>query len=220
MRVQSMLCLITNRRRLLSALQRQDASWPEVLFEQLRGAMAGGIDLIQIREPDIEPARLADIARRATALAEGTRTRIVVNDRLDVALAAATGVHLREDGIAPARARAISPALLIGQSVHGIESVRRSAGADYLIAGTVFETVSKPGVALLGVNGLAAIVEAAASCPVLAVGGVTVENLTAIRSAGAAGVAAIGAFVPAKQVSDLAAAVQILTKTLRIAFDS
>jgi thiamine monophosphate synthase len=49
---------------------------------------------------------------------------------------------------------------------------------------------------------------------------VTVENLTAIRSAGAAGVAAIGAFVPAKQVSDLAAAVQILTKTLRIAFDS
>jgi thiamine-phosphate pyrophosphorylase len=215
-----MLCLITNRRRLLSALPRRDASWPDVLFEQMRGAIAGGIDLIHIREPDIEPARLADIARRAVAIAEGTRTRVVVNDRLDIALAAATGVHLREDGIAPARARAMAPALLIGRSVHGVESVRGSAGADYLMAGSVFETVSKPGVAPLGVNGLAAIVGAAASCPVLAVGGVTAENLTAIRSAGAAGVAAIGAFVPSQQVSDLAAAVQILTKTLRIAFDS
>ena len=218
--MQSVLCLITNRQRLLAATHRSEASWPDLLLDQVRGAIAGGIDLIQIREPDLEPARLAGIVRRAVAIAEGTRARIVVNDRLDVALAAATGVHLREDGIAPARARAIAPGLLIGRSVHGVESVGRSTGADYLNAGSVFETVSKPGVVPLGVNGLAAIVSAAASCPVLAVGGVTIENLTAIRLAGAAGIAAIGAFVPAEQVSDLAAAVQILTKTLRNAFDS
>ena len=101
------------------------------------------------------------------ALARGSQTRIIVNDRLDVAIAAgAAGVHLRSDSVPPANARALAPAgFLIGRSVHNAVDARRFGGdVDYLVAGTVWATPSKPaGHMLLGVDGLAAVVRAASS---------------------------------------------------------
>ena len=95
-----------------------------------------------------------------------------------------------------------------------------SAGADYVLAGSVFETASKPGLpASLGLEGLRDIVGAVGGQRVWAVGGVTVGNAGDVAETGVSGIAAIGAFVPTQQVPDLVSAVQMLTKSLRNAFD-
>ena len=219
--MQPTLCLITDGRRLLAAVGRPPEAWAETLIEQVAGAVAGGIDLIQIRERQADAAALVDVTRRCVALTQGSSVRVVVNDRVDIALAAgAHGVHLREDSIPLADARRLGIAL-VGRSVHDPGGAAAAHGASYLVAGHVFQTESKPGTpARLGLEGLQEVVTSAGGVPVLAVGGVTVENLTVILGTGVAGVAAIGAFLPAKQVSDLRAAVQTLTKNLRNAFDS
>jgi thiamine-phosphate diphosphorylase len=132
-----------------------------------------------------------------------TVTRVVVNDRLDVALTSgADGVHLRADSIPPEAARAIAPpGFLIGRSVHSLdEAVDASAGVDYLIAGTVYPSASKPGMTeMLGLHGLAEIA-GAVHVPVLGIGGITIDRLGDVARAGAAGVAAIGLFVPVPPV--------------------
>ena len=180
------LCLVTDGRR-------------RSVVEQCRDAVLAGVTLIQVRERDLEAAALSALVADLLRLTRGTATRVVVNERLDVALACgADGVHLRGDSIAPSRARSMAPpGFLIGRSVHRAgEAARAALGADYLIAGTVFPTSSKPGPnELLGLEGLAAIVRGV-SVPVLAIGGVSISNMASIAEAGAAGVAAIGLFVP------------------------
>lgn len=179
------LCLVTDGRR-------------RSVVEQCRDAVLAGVTLIQVRERDLEAAALSALVADLLRLTRGTATRVVVNERLDVALACgADGVHLRGDSIAPSRARSMAPpGFLIGRSVHrAAEAARAALGADYLIAGTVFPTSSKPGPnELLGLEGLAAIVRGV-SVPVLAIGGVSISNMASIAEAGAAGVAAIGLFV-------------------------
>jgi thiamine-phosphate pyrophosphorylase len=178
------VCLVTDRRR-------------RAVLEHGHDAVRAGVDLIQLREPDLEGAALFTLASGLVATARATSTRIVVNDRLDVALASgAGGVHLRGTSIPPLRARSIAPAgFLIGRSVHGVEeAVQAAPHADYLVAGTVFSTPSKPGLrGYLGIDGLAAIVRAV-RVPVLAIGGVTLDRVAAIAGTGAAGIAAIGLF--------------------------
>lgn len=180
---------------------------------QARRAVDAGIALIQIRERDLEAAPLAALVSAVMACARGSATRVVVNDRLDVALACgADGVHLRGDSIPVADARRLAPApFLIGRSVHSAAEAAAAAGADYLIAGTVFPTASKPGVAVLGSDGLRTIVRASAA-PVLAIGGVTLERFAEIAATGAAGIAAIGLFHDAS-LHEIAAAA-------RAAFDT
>ena len=180
------LCLVTDRRRF--------GGMVEAVVDQARSAVAAGVDLLQIRERDLEAGDLTVLASRIVHAARGTKTRVVVNDRLDVALAAgAHGVHLRGDSMASSVVRQIAPRpFLIGRSVHTIAEARAESGADYLVAGTVFPTSSKREVARhLGVDGLRAIV-AATDIPVLAIGGITTANLADIAAAGAAGAAAIG----------------------------
>ena len=178
------LCLVTDRRR-------------RPIVEQCRDAVRAGVDLVQLRESDLEAAALADLARSLVRLTHETATRLVLNDRLDVALACgAHGVHLRRDSIPPDRARSIAPAgFLIGCSVRGVdEAVQAAPHADYLIAGTIFPTGSKPGLREhLGVEGLAAIV-GAVTIPVLGIGGVSMDRIAAVARAGAGGIAAIGFF--------------------------
>jgi thiamine-phosphate diphosphorylase len=155
------------------------------------------VDVIQIRERDLESRALADVTARVLAATRGSRTRVVVNDRADVAIAAgAHGVHLRGDSAAPHRVRAIvPPSFLIGRSVHSVAEAAAVAGeVDYLIAGAVWATTSKPaGHPQIGCEGLAAIARAV-RVPVLAIGGVTLERARDAALAGAAGVAAIRLF--------------------------
>lgn len=215
------LCLVTDRRRLAEALGAGGEQWWPALLQQITGAIAGGIDVVQIREPDLDDRALSAVARDCLRASAGTGVRIVINNRVDVARGCgAHGVHLREDGIAPADARRLGASpFLIGRSVHNVDVSHASAGADYLIAGPVFETASKAGHPGLGVDGFRRIARSAA-CPVWAIGGMTRGQALSLADAGAAGLAGIGAFIPPGPVSDVGSSVQHLVENLRFVFDS
>lgn len=168
------------------------------LLDQARYAINARIDFLQIRERDLEPSDLAAIVSDIVAMARGTATRVLVNDRVDVALACgAAGVHLRGDSVPAAAVRSIVPAgFVIGRSVHTVaEAVAAGASVDYLIAGTVWPTPAKPpGRPVLGIDGLAAIVRAV-GVPALAIGGVTLDRIGEVAACGGAGIAGIGLFM-------------------------
>jgi thiamine-phosphate diphosphorylase len=185
------LCLVTDRRR-------HGASWQRALVERVAAAAREGVHLVQIRERDLEGGPLTRLVSACVAAVRGTRTRILVNDRLDVALAAcAHGVHLRADSFNAVRARASAPPpFLVGRSVHSVAdavAATRDGGLDYLIFGTVFDTASKPGHRPAGLAGLAAVARAT-PLPVLAIGGITRGRIDDVMAAGASGAAAIGMF--------------------------
>jgi len=190
------LCLVTDRRQ-LAPDARTTADEITALERWLDEALSAPIDLIQIRERDLEARGLCALVRRLVARRGGRAVRIVVNDRADVALAAsADGVHLRADGPPIAAVRAIGPASwLVGRSVHTIDEVREHAAADYLFFGTVFPGGSKgAGAPTQGLDALAGVV-AASRTPVIAIGGMTPDRAREAVAYGAAGIAAIGAFL-------------------------
>ena len=215
------LCLVTDRRR---ALPRGDeAAARACLLSVAKAAADAEIDLIHVRERDLDGGALAALVSAVVEAVRGSATRVLVNDRLDVAVACgAAGVHLRSDSMPVASARALAPGLLVGRSVHSSdEAVSGPAvGADYLIAGTVFATASKPRLSgHLGRSGLSAIVRATRA-PVLAIGGVTAERVAEVLAAGAAGIAAIGYFLDDSAASCGAASIASRAAALRRAFDS
>ncbi len=168
------------------------------LVARVAAAARAGVHLIQIRQPARDARPLVRLVERAVAAVRGTQTRVLVNDRLDVAMAAgAHGVHLRGDSMPAARVRTMAPAgFVVGRSVHSPDearSVTSDGSVDYVLVGTIFPTASKPGAAVAGLGMLAAACHAT-SVPVLAVGGMQLERLTSVADAGAAGVAAIGLF--------------------------
>ena len=192
-----LVCLVTDRRRLPGSVGERDRR--ERLVRLVEQAGRAAIDLVQIRESDLSGRALTDLVTRCVDVVRGTPTRIVVNDRLDIAVAArAAGVHLRSDSIDGARMRmAAPPGFLVGRSVHSAQEAEVVAGVgglDYLIVGTIFSSGSKPATwAPAGVEELARTTRAV-GLPVLAIGGVTLETVAAAARAGAAGVAAIGLF--------------------------
>jgi thiamine-phosphate pyrophosphorylase len=191
-----MLCLVTDRHRLCGKTTAFDVA-RDRLIDQAKWAARSNVDLIQVRERDLETADLATLVHDLVRVSRGSGTRVVVNDRADVALACgADGVHLRHDSIPAGTLRKIVPAgFLVGRSVHSVAEATVAGPVDYLIAGTVFSTPSKPAATpLLGLDGLAEIVQAVA-VPVLAIGGITRERLDEVAATGAAGIAGIGLFI-------------------------
>jgi thiamine-phosphate pyrophosphorylase len=179
------------------------------LLETIRKAAAAGINWIQIREKDLGTRALAELVRLAGAATHKTGARILVNDRLDVALSTgAAGVHLGEmslpvETVAEWRRSAGRVEFQIGVSCHSVEAARRAdvADADYIFFGPVFATPSKAGFgAPQGIERLREVCRAV-RIPVLAIGGVTVENANSCFAAGAAGVAAIRLFQESADVS-------------------
>ncbi|MEQ1573269.1 MAG: thiamine phosphate synthase [Vicinamibacterales bacterium] len=181
--------------------QRHGTGWESTLVNRVRAAALAGVHLVQVRERDLDAASLTRLVTACVESVRGTETRIVVNDRLDVALAAgAHGVHLRGDSMPAERVRRVAGRpFLIGRSVHDRdEAIRVTEGSelDYLVFGTVFDSRSKSGSAPAGLDRLSAVT-AATRVPVLAVGGMTVERFASVVEAGAAGGAAIGLFADA-----------------------
>jgi len=149
--------------------------------------------IIQLRAPDSAAGAIEDEAR---SLVAQSPLPVVVSSRCDIALAAgAAGVNLPESDIPVAAARGLLGDLLLGRSVHSLESAVRSEqeGADYVIFGPVWASPSHPGAHATGVKALA-LVAHAVRIPVLAIGGVTVERIAECHAAGAAGYAAITMF--------------------------
>ena len=177
------------------------------LLAQIRAAAAAGVDWVQIRERNAPARDLLALAKAATDACDG-RARVIINDRLDVALAAgAAGVHLRGTSV-PARevvrwcrAGNVPAGFLIGVSCHSVAEAREaeSAGASYLFFGPVFETPSKKSFG--APQGVAKLAEVCRSVRILAIaiGGVNEENAAECLRAGAAGIAAIRMFQESRE---------------------
>lgn len=190
--------------------------------ETIRMAFAAGVEWVQIREKDLPGRALLGIVRKATEAAAQGQGRVLVNDRLDVALAAdAGGVHLGRES-APAREviawcrNGNAPAeFSIGVSCHSLEEAREAErdGASYIFFGPVFETPSKK--AFGKAQGIANLTEVSGALriPVLAIGGVNVENAAQCIQAGAAGIAAIRLFQETTNPDALRKAVERLHRS-------
>ena len=187
-----------SRRPLLYYITDRKQLSGEPLLAVVHRAIRRRVDFIQIREKDLPDRNLFELVRRAARLAQGTGTRVLVNGRVDVALASgAHGVHLPAQGLTPRDVRARVPGrFLVGVSTHSIREVRRAAqqGADYALLGPVFPTPSKlqygeP----LGLDYLRRACRAV-PFPVFALGGIGPEQVETTLRAGAAGVAGISLF--------------------------
>jgi thiamine-phosphate pyrophosphorylase len=191
------LCYITDRQTLK----------PQELRLRISDAARAGVDLIQVREKDLATRELAELVRFAVEATRGTAAKLVVNDRLDVALGlGAAGVHLGRESIPARDARRLAPAdFLVGVSCHSLDEARaaEASGADYILLGPIFATPSKlrygpP----LGIDKLREVSQQA-KIPILALGGITIERARDCRKAGAAGIAAIRLFQEADSIKDL-----------------
>ncbi len=215
------LCYVTDR-HLLAKGERAGAQ-AEELARHIARAAAAGVDWIQIREKDLPARELVELARAAVADAKrtGSGNRVIVNDRIDVALAAeASGVHLSADSVP---LEAVIPWLrngnapegfLVGISCHELSEVvaAEKARASYVIFGPVFETPSKKSFGPpQGIHKLATLCKAV-RIPVVAIGGITEETAGECVRAGAAGIAAIRMFQQARDPESLGAIVSRLRK--------
>ncbi len=167
------------------------------LEANIRLRLEEGVDMVQIREKDMETRDLMRLVIRVLEMPNPHGARILVNSRLDIALACgADGVHLPSNSLPAARIRKIAPpGFVIGVSAHDAGELLRAEedAADFAVFGPVFLTASKPGTQPLGLDVLREAA-AAVSIPVLALGGVTRLNMNQCLDAGAAGVAGISLF--------------------------
>jgi len=176
-------------------------------LDQILAAAATGINLVQLREKKLPARFLFRIAKELADALKGTRCSLLVNERLDVAVAAgAHGVHLTSTSIPPAKVRAIAPkGFVIGVSTHsGSEVLRaRDSGADYAVYGPVFPTPGKADQSSAkGTEELRAVCAAASPFPVLALGGISRSNYRSAIDSGASGIAAISLFEDIEQAAE------------------
>ena len=182
------ICYITDRRSLE----------PKPLHPLIVEALGAGVDLVQIREKDLATRDLLKLVEGAVSATAGTSTRVVVNDRLDVALAAgAGGVHLGHQSLPADAVRGMVPGeFLVGVSCHSLAEAiaAEQAKADYILLGPIFETPSKlaygPPLGLEKLREVATRVK----LPLLALGGMTVDRVRPCLEAGATGIAGISIF--------------------------
>jgi thiamine-phosphate pyrophosphorylase len=171
---------------------------PDELIRGVALALEGGVDWVQLRHKAGSAASLFGEATDLLHRAHQHGAQLAINDRLDVALAVgAEGVHLAGQSLpVGAAVRLAAGRILVGRSVHGLEEAvaAAAAGADYLTFGHVFPTTSHPGLPPRGLAELRGIVQAV-EVPVLAIGGISVDNLDDVLATGCAGIAVISAIL-------------------------
>lgn len=180
-----------------------------------RAAVNGGATMLQVRAKRLGALALADTVRAALSEA-GSRVPVVVNDRLDVAIATgAAGCHLGQNDLPISEARSLAPAgFLLGGSAGTEDEARRcvAAGADYVGIGPVRATSTKPDAGEpIGVPGFRRILAAAGGLPAVAIGGITAQDVAELLAEGAAGVAVSGAVLGA---NDAEAATREIARAL------
>ena len=168
--------------------------------EQVARLGAGGANLVQLREKHLSPRLFYKEALEALRVAHELGVRLIVNDRVDIALAlGADGVHLGQDDLSPEAARRLlGPEAIIGYSTHNPEQAREAARlpVDYIAVGPVFATSSKERPdAVVGLDGLRRVRQETGSIPLVAIGGITRENARSVLDAGADAVAVISALL-------------------------
>lgn len=164
------------------------------LIDCVREALDGGVTLVQYRAKTASSAEMYAEALQLKALCDSFNVPLIINDRLDIAMAVgAAGVHLGQDDLPCAAARRIlGEDYIIGVSAHNPAEAKAAlqSGADYLGCGAVFGTATKADVQKLDTDGLAAICKAK-GLPVVGIGGVTADNYREVRAAGADGAAIV-----------------------------
>jgi thiamine-phosphate pyrophosphorylase len=165
--------------------------------EQCRRLIAGGAQIVQLREKKLSPREFYEAAQEALAVAEKQNVRLIINDRADIALALkAGGVHLGQDDLPPQMARELLGANeLVGFSTHSVEQAVEALKfpIDYIAVGPIFATRTKENPdKIVGLEGLKSVREAIGNFPLVAIGGITLENAPEVFAAGADSIAVIG----------------------------
>jgi len=168
--------------------------------EQVKLLSLGGASLIQLREKRMPPREFYEQAKKAVAVALSRGVQLLINDRIDVALAVgAAGVHLGQDDMPPEAARKLlGPNAVIGYSTHNIQQAIAATKLpiDYVAIGPIFATTTKSDTApVLGLDGLRTVRQAIGTFPLVAIGGITHENASKVIEAGADSVAVISALL-------------------------
>jgi thiamine-phosphate pyrophosphorylase len=189
------------------------------LLDVIREAVAGGAGVVQLREKNLDTRAFVELALAVKRLLSPHGVPLLINDRVDVALAAgADGVHVGQDDMPAALARKLIGAeKLLGLSVHTLEEAlaAEDADVDYLGVGPIFATQTKPDAkAPIGPEGLARI-RSATGRPLVGIGGIGPENAAEVIRAGAAGVAVVSAICAADSPRDAAASVLLSVLTAR-----
>lgn len=169
------------------------------LLQEIRKAVKGGVSIVQLREKEAGSRDFYNLALALKGELLGTGVPLIINDRLDIALAVdADGLHIGQDDLPfPAARRVLGPKKIIGLSVSSREEAAEGVrlGAGYLGVGPLFATSTKPDAA--SPTGLELITELKKliALPLVAIGGINIENVSAIRKAGADGVAVVSALM-------------------------
>ncbi len=168
--------------------------------EQVKRLIAGGAKIVQLREKSLPPLDWFEDAQNAARLCRENGVMLIVNDRVDVALAiGAEGVHLGQTDLPPAAARLLlGDKAVIGFSTHTLEQAREAVAfpVDYIAFGPVFSTATKKDAdAVVGLEMLRQVREIAGEMPLVAIGGISLSNARSVLVAGADSLAMIGALV-------------------------
>ncbi|MFI5338392.1 MAG: thiamine phosphate synthase [Candidatus Methylomirabilales bacterium] len=185
------------------------------LFAVVEQALQAGVRAVQLREKDLATRDLYDLAGKLLAMTRGAGAALLINDRVDVAMAlAADGVHLTRRSLPPREARSLlGPEKLIGISCHSLAEVREAedGGVDFVVLGPIFETPSKVPFGAPLRTAILRPARATTSLPILAIGGINSMRIPEVMAAGADGVSVISAVMaapdPAAAAAELLAAV-------------
>ncbi|MFL5828211.1 MAG: thiamine phosphate synthase [Thermoleophilaceae bacterium] len=168
----------------------------EALPDVVERALAGGVDVVQLRDKQLSDEALHDAALELRALCESAGALFIVNDRPEIALqAGADGVHVGQDDVpCPEARRTVGPELLVGLSTHTPVQVyeARSEPVDYIGVGPVYETATKPGLPAVG-HDLVGYADAHGQKPFFAIGGIDRSNVAEVAKAGASRIAVVRA---------------------------
>lgn len=182
-------------------------------------AIRGGVSVVQLREKDCCTRDMIEMGRRILTVCRAHKVPLIINDRLDVALAVdADGIHVgQEDMPVPIARKLLGPKKILGVTAHTVEETLKAIeeGADYIGAGPIFVTATKADAGQpIGLEGLKKIA-AACSVPIVAISGINVANAEAVIRAGAAGVAVVSAIVSAEDVEEAAKKLTLIIRSCK-----
>jgi len=181
-------------------------NYPEIFFDKLENAISAGVGAVQLREKGLAGASFLQIANRVSKMTSKQNIPLIINDRVDVAIASRSqGVHLPANSFPTAIVRkSLVNSFLVSQSTHDPDEVLTAEknGADYVTFGPIFETSSKMKYGSpLGIEILRELCQRT-SIPVFAIGGITLSTVKPVIDAGAHGIAVISAVFDSQDVSD------------------
>lgn len=194
-----------------------DRSWlgNGTLSDAVEAALRGGATMVQLREKSLTQEDFLQEAKMLAALCARFQIPFLINDNLEIALACnADGVHVGQDDMAPQKARALlGPGKILGVSAHTVQQAlaAEKTGADYLGVGAVFSTATKQDAASVPLETVREICQAV-SIPVVAIGGISADNILSLQNSGVVGAAVVSALFAAEDIFSAAQNLSRLTK--------